>query len=128
MFYRILFLLACACNTAAGSNEAAPLANPLSSHALRSSERHWQTGEVVERLETGPYTYLRLREPDGHAEWFVSLRATTPADTHVRALVIGRAERFHSRRLGREFSPLSFAAVRRAADPASNNPTPEIAP
>ena len=82
---------------------------------------------MVERVAAGPYVYLRLQEPSGRREWFVSLAATTPDTSPVRALVIGRAARFHSSRLDRDFSPLSFAAVRR--DTESWNPNrPETTP
>jgi hypothetical protein len=102
---------------ACGSREpdrSAP-ANPFAAHALPAEQRVWRQGEVIERVSAGPYVYLRLRESQGRSSWLVSLRATTPTADHVRALVVGRAERFHSRRLGRDFSPLAFAAVRSAA-------------
>ncbi|MET0385127.1 MAG: hypothetical protein ABW321_04170 [Polyangiales bacterium] len=99
---------------------AAGSANPLLDHALAASDRHWIHGDVETRLNAGHYTYLRLRH-DGESSWVVSLTATTPDDPHhVRALVIGRAAQFHSRRLARDFSPLLFAAVR-AADPDPSN-------
>jgi len=82
---------------------------------VRSHERRWLTGRVLERIAAGPYVYLRLHATSGEQAWLVSLRATTPADAKVRALVVGRAERFESRRLSREFSPLLFAAVRSSA-------------
>ena len=92
--------------------------NPFQAHALRSSERQWREGRVLERLPAGPYTYLLLREPSGRSEWLVSLRGLTPSESHVRALVVGRAERFHSKRLGRDFGPLSFAALRPTTEPS----------
>jgi hypothetical protein len=109
MRYLILLVLIGACGAPASEN-------PFQAHALRSSERRWIAGEVVERLPAGPYTYLLLRVPGGHTEWLAALRGLTPGDSRVRALVLGRAEHFHSKRLGRDFSPLSFAAVRSAAD------------
>jgi hypothetical protein len=113
MFYRIAVLWLCACSAPASAD--VPAGNPLAQYSVGRSERQWREGEVVERLSAGPYVYLKLREPSGQLAWFVSLRATTPADSHVRALVVGRAQHFESRRLGRAFSPLFFAAVRRAA-------------
>jgi hypothetical protein len=89
--------------------------NPLVAYGLDESERHWFEGVVVSRLAAGQYVYLRLRDATGAETWFVSLAATTPAAARVRALAIGRAEHFHSRRLDRDFSPLLFAAVRSAA-------------
>ena len=110
MRYLILIISLTACSTSA---------NPFQAHALRSSERRWVEGEVIERLPAGPYNYLLLREPNGRSHWLAALRALTPAESHVRALVLGRAEHFHSKRLDRDFSPLAFAAVRRAAQPST---------
>jgi hypothetical protein len=128
MLYRIAILLACAgCAQPADRAAPSPAGNPFQVHAVSGHERRWLDGRVLERIATGPYVYLRLRESSGRLAWLVSLRATTPADASVRALVVGRAERFQSRRLGREFSPLLFAAVRSAS--ASENPkTLENAP
>jgi len=116
MRYLILLLLVLsiwACGSGQADGSAPP--NPFAAHALPAELQSWRQGEVIERVNAGPYVYLRLREGDGRSSWLVSLRATTPAAEHVRALVVGQAERFHSRRLGRDFSPLAFAAVRGAA-------------
>jgi len=130
MVYRIALLASlCACDPvpSAPDAQAHAAANPFTTHALRRSERQWRTGQVLERIAAGPYVYLRLREPSGRSEWLVSLAATTPPAHHLRALVLGRADGFHSARLGRDFSPLSFAAVRKAAD-ASKPTHPENTP
>jgi hypothetical protein len=103
----------------AAVGQAAPIANPLLTHALAASDHHWISGDVETRLHAGHYTYLRLRGP-GNPAWIVSLSATTPDASRVRALVIGRAEHFHSRRLQRDFSPLLFAAVRPAGSDYSD--------
>jgi hypothetical protein len=97
------------------STAAQSRSNPLVAYGLDASERHWFEGVVVTRLAAGQYVYLRLRDATGAETWLVSLAATTPATARVRALAIGRAEHFHSRRLDRDFSPLLFAAVRSAA-------------
>jgi hypothetical protein len=110
-----LFLVLCLGGCGSGEVDASAPANPFAAYALPSELHTWRQGEVIERVSAGPYVYLRLREIDGRSSWLVSLRATTPSADHVRALVVGQAERFHSRRLGREFSPLSFVAVRSAA-------------
>jgi hypothetical protein len=86
--------------------------NPFIEHSLPSRERRWLHGTVRERLAAGPYVYLRLREEDGSEAWLVSLKATTPKDDRVRALVLGQADHFRSSRLQRDFVPLLFAAVR----------------
>jgi hypothetical protein len=86
--------------------------NPFAEHAVPVAERSTLRGTVRARLDAGPYAYLRLRQADGGEAWLVSLAATTPKQQRVRAIVLGRAEHFHSRRLERDFNPLLFAAVR----------------
>jgi hypothetical protein len=86
--------------------------HPFAHHALPQTARHWIAGHVEERVVAGNYVYLRLREPSGSDSWLVSLKATTPTAPDVDALIVGRAARFHSRQLDRDFSPLLFAAVR----------------
>jgi hypothetical protein len=89
--------------------------NPFVAHAIDPAQRRGIDGTVVERIAAGPYAYLRLREGNGREAWLVSLAATTPSAARVHALVLGRAERFHSRRLNRDFQPLLFAVVRAPA-------------
>lgn len=115
MRYRLPLLLltlltACGEPRTAPAPPAAP--NPFVAHALPAAARRWREGIVIERIPAGPYVYLRLRQSGGESHWLVSLRATTPRGDHVRALIVGQAEHFHSQRLDRDFSPLAFAAVR----------------
>ena len=112
MRYLILLVMLTACSASSS--------NPFQANALPHSERRWVEGEVVERLPAGPYNYLLLREADGRSQWLAALSGLTPRESRVRALVLGRAEHFHSKRLGRDFSPLAFAAVRRAAEPSND--------
>lgn len=86
--------------------------NPFAAHALPREQRRWLAGSVRERRDAGPYAYLLLEDSTGAAAWVVSLAVTTPRSPRVRALLLGRAEHFYSRRLRRVFSPLLFAAVR----------------
>jgi hypothetical protein len=88
--------------------------NPFAENALDPAGRHWRQGRVIERIVTGPYAYLRLREASGQDVWLVSLAATAPTTDDVRVFVLGQAEHFHSRRLHRDFDRLLFAAVRPA--------------
>jgi hypothetical protein len=93
--------------------------NPFSAHLLAPDEQRWIDGQVEERLDAGSYVYLRLRPVEQPAVWVASLAMTTPAQPLVRVLVLGRAERFESRRLARVFSPLLFGVIRAAnQDPA----------
>jgi hypothetical protein len=116
MHARVMFVagLALCCVAAPQAPRAA--SNPFVRHALPARARHWVTGHVEERVPAGNYVYLRLREPSGSESWLVSLKATTPTASDVRALVVGRAAQFHSRQLGRDFTPLLFAAVRSGAN------------
>jgi hypothetical protein len=90
--------------------------NPFAVHALPPERQGWLDGWVEDRLAAGSYVYLRVRTtaPDG-VTWVASLAMTTPNRRHVRILVLGRAGRFHSRRLRRDFQPLLFGVVRAAS-------------
>jgi len=88
--------------------------NPLVAHALPPDRQTWLEGVVDETIPAGSYVYLKLRVAAGPPLWVASLAITTPASERVRVLVLGRAERFTSRRLARDFSPLLFGAVRAA--------------
>jgi len=102
---------------------AAPDSNPFSAHALPPEQRGWLEGWVEERLVAGSYVYLRVRTTEPAAvTWVASLAVTTPALPHVRILVLGRAQQFHSRRLLRDFEPLLFGAVRAASTDVATLP------
>lgn len=88
--------------------------NPFQTHALAPNARRWLSATIEERVPAGPYVYLRVREQTGQLAWLVALKSLTPDTSDVRALVVGQAEQFHSRRLDRDFQPLLFAAVRAA--------------
>lgn len=79
------------------------------------------SGLILERIDAGTYVYLRVQPADAGAEalaetlaetWIVLpvLEAPTADASAIRVRVMRRVERFHSRRLGREFSVLLFAA------------------
>jgi hypothetical protein len=90
---------------------AAP--NPLASATPVAGPAQALSGEILERLDAGSYVYLRVRPADAGAETWIVLPVleAPPADaTAIRVRVMRRVERFHSRRLGREFSELLFAA------------------
>ena len=111
-----LSLASCDSRNAAATGRETAAANPLEAHALAAEERRVVEGTVEEHMQAGHYLYLRIREPSGQRPWLVSLAALAPRQGRVRALVLGRADHFRSRRLAREFHPLLFAAVR-AAEP-----------
>ncbi len=88
---------------------APPQGNPLVTHALTRPET--LVGRVVERLPAGSYLYLRVIDSEGAAHWVATLRRTASTDDDVRVTVFARADTFHSTRLSRVFSPLSFGPV-----------------
>jgi hypothetical protein len=104
-----------AAESAGGDDPTPGDSNPFVTHALPQEQQRWLDGWVEERLVAGSYVYLRVRTtaPAG-VTWVASLAMTTPDRRHVRVLVLGRAEHFHSRRLQRDFEPLLFGAVRAA--------------
>ena len=93
--------------------QAPAAANPLAAATPVAGPAQVLSGQILERLDAGSYIYLRVRPADAGAEtWIVLpvLEAPTADATAIRVRVMRRVERFHSRRLGREFSELLFAA------------------
>jgi hypothetical protein len=99
---------------ASSASPTAVIQNPFAAHALEAEERVWLEGAVEETLPAGSYVYFRIRTDDAAPLWVATLAATAPTPPlgRVRVLVLGRADQFHSRRLARDFSPLSFGLVR----------------
>ncbi|QRK11080.1 hypothetical protein JQX13_14005 [Archangium violaceum] len=92
-----------------------PSGNPLEHYTLEPSARFGFTGLVEERLRAGSYLYLRVRDPAGAQHWVATLSSTASAADAVQVRIFARSEDFHSKRLGRDFSPLLFGTVRSAA-------------
>jgi hypothetical protein len=88
--------------------EPGPRGNPLVAFALKERSRF--SGVVLERLDAGPYEYLRVQPASGDARWVATLSRARSLDL-VDVTVIAQAARFESRRLHRTFSSLSFAVV-----------------
>lgn len=82
--------------------------NPLVAFAV--SQRSTFSGVVLERLDAGPYEYLRVQPEAGDARWVATLKRARTLHA-VDITVIAQAERFESRRLHRSFTSLSFAVV-----------------
>lgn len=92
---------------------ARPL-GPLSDFALPAGERMRFEGHVVQRLAAGSYTYLEVEKAGGERSWVVTLSSSRGARAGaggVRVVAVGFADHFVSKRLGRSFDGLYFAAV-----------------
>ena len=85
--------------------------SPLASYALPEEGRRAFAAEVLERVPAGGYTYLRVREAGGAASWIATMGAGAEPGARVTVRILARAEKFRSRRLQREFAPLSFGFV-----------------
>lgn len=88
---------------------------PLQRYALPASERTSFDATVTERVDAGSYGYLRVqRDGDATPTWVVTMRPSVGVGTRVHVTAFGHARDFDSKRLGRRFDDLYFAAVRRA--------------
>jgi hypothetical protein len=66
-------------------------------------------GQVVERLDAGGYSYLRLQD----GRWVVGLDKGHREGDAVRVLPVGLAHDFESRKTGRTFGTLTFGVLGR---------------
>jgi hypothetical protein len=88
--------------------------NPLATMRMPLDHERFCEGRVAEVHSTGSYRYLRL-DADDH--WFVVMSSDVAAAQVVSLHVFGIAETFHSARLDRDFSPLSFATLTQEPNP-----------
>jgi hypothetical protein len=95
--------------------------NPLQGARLAADARYTIVGEVVERLDAGPYVYLRLQSAAGARHWVAAVASFTPGSRRVEARVIGRAQGFRSARVGRDFPLLLFAVVTQVTETERTN-------
>ncbi|MDI1434600.1 hypothetical protein [Polyangium sorediatum] len=110
-----LMMLAAGLSAAHTISSERRVENPLVHYTLGPSARFGFTGHVEERLSAGSYLYLRVRDSAGARHWIATLTSTASAAEDVEVRIFARAEDFHSKRLGREFSPLLFGTVRSGA-------------
>ena len=68
------------------------------------------SGEVVQVLDAGSYTYFRLHSGE-QERWIVVMGAGPELGARVDVSVMGEREGFYSPRLDREFEFLSFARI-----------------
>jgi hypothetical protein len=115
MSFALATIVAVTALTAAGMSAArgpGDAGSPLAGHLLPAPTRF--EGRVLERLEAGSYAYLRIARDGSPDAWIVAVRPRPRPGDRVHVDALGRAERFHSARLGRDFSGLFFATVRAA--------------
>ncbi len=62
-------------------------------------------------LDAGPYTYVRVRAPEGALHWVVTLRREVRVDAPVTVRVLGTRDTFCTARLNRCFDGLEFATL-----------------
>lgn len=105
---RTIFAAAIAIFTACAPEPAAT--NPFASAAVDSSA--W-AGAVRERLDAGSYVYLLVERPGAEPAWVVTLRSGVPDSSRISVRVLRKSESFESKILGRTFSPLHFALLRK---------------
>ncbi|MET0343866.1 MAG: hypothetical protein ABW252_22825 [Polyangiales bacterium] len=88
--------------------------NPLATLAHDAQDDQPLIGRVTERLRAGSYAYLAV-QPDDASEprWAVALGAGAPPGTRVRVRSLGHQSDFHSARLDRTFTDLTFGIVSR---------------
>ena len=112
----VLFLFLAAASLWAFHSRSASTrsSNPIAQYVLSGQSRFTLAGRIEERLPAGSYVYFRVRDALGSSHWLVTLSNAPSALDHVEATVYARAESFHSKRLGRGFSPLLFGTVRAA--------------
>jgi hypothetical protein len=108
---RWIATMCCALLLACEATPDASPSNPFAANALHKSQRFSFDARVEERMPAGGYLYLHVRDLTGATHWIATLRAFAPASDAVRVRVMARAEHFRSPRLGRDFSPLLFAAL-----------------
>jgi hypothetical protein len=105
-------LLACAISASAAAETLQPDA-PLS-------------GEVLEVLDVGAYTYLRLKTSGGE-QWAAVNRAPLQKGANVTIFDPAEMRDFESRALGRTFSSIFFGTVAGAVLSSSPAPHPGVA-
>ena len=106
MFSSVLWVVL-ACAPAAAP---APETNPF---AVAKADSSAWSGRIRERLDAGSYTYLLVERPGDSPAWVVTLKSGVPDAERVSVRVLKKSENFESKRLGRTFSTLHFALLRK---------------
>jgi hypothetical protein len=97
------------------STDGGSALGPLSAYALPASQRSRFEGRVLERVRASSYAYLLVERDNGERSWVVTLASSAGARSStekVSVLALGYAQKFRSKRLGRNFDGLYFAVVR----------------
>jgi hypothetical protein len=90
------------------AREVSPLVMAATPHVTESSFQ----GEVLERIEAGPYLYFSVAGVSGEPKWISTLDTTTAEEGDwVAVKSVAVRDNFRSRRLARTFERLHFGVV-----------------
>ncbi|MGE0814034.1 MAG: nucleotide-binding protein [Vicinamibacterales bacterium] len=118
----VLFLASAACGTGqtpaqAAGQAAAPPSSGVTPPAAAQASPHGAagavqtvSGEVVETIDSGGYTYARLRGPGGADTWVAAAEMPIEKGVTLAATVSVTMENFHSRTLNRDFPVVHFVS------------------
>jgi len=108
-------VVAVACGREAAASSPAPR-TPSAAAAAAASDRI--SGTVVETMDSGGYTYVRLKTASGEA-WAAVSQAKVEAGAELTVVGSAWMENFESKTLGRKFDRILFGSLETAATPAA---------
>jgi hypothetical protein len=118
-------LLAVACGRETAASSPAPQASSAAAAAAvpapaAASDRI--SGTVVETMDSGGYTYVRLKTASGEA-WAAVSQAKVERGAELTVVGAAWMENFESKTLGRKFDRILFGLLETAAGPATDAAT-----
>jgi hypothetical protein len=108
-------VVAVACGREAATSSPAPR-TPSAAAAAAVSDRI--SGTVVETMDSGGYTYVRLKTASGET-WAAVIQAKVEAGAELTVVGSAWMENFESKTLGRKFDRILFGSLETAATPAA---------
>jgi len=116
--------IGCSGQPAAEEEVVATTAEPVVSHAANTSGPEIVTGEVLETMNSGGYTYVRVNTGDSEVWAATSQFEVAPGDRVTLPLETPMND-FHSNTLDRDFSTIYFASfiVPEGEMPQASQPT-----
>ncbi|MEZ5291110.1 MAG: hypothetical protein R2745_08515 [Vicinamibacterales bacterium] len=117
----VLLLATAACGTgqtpAQAAGAAAPASSPAAAPDAAQASPHGAagavqtvSGEVVETIDSGGYTYARLRGAGGADTWVAAAEMPIEKGVTLAATVSVTMDNFHSRTLNRDFPVIHFVS------------------